>query len=226
MLKKYFKSILLFLLALMAIFGILVFLSEYAKSYVRQSVKADILKSDSKEVTFEVPAGDFLAIEGEENKEDTDPIDSWIEIAEYYAGGNQEKEQLHLEGTISLPGIGIEEPIWRENTPLAMRYGVILLKNTGKLGKEGNAVIVGHRNNITHTIFDKLTRIRIGDKATLLLPDGKEQKYRVNGTYYCSPYELDQYVGSSKDYKVMITLITCAREKGDDWRFVVTLIPD
>jgi len=227
MVSKFRKGVLITALLITTIAGLLAGLKEYAKSFVRESVKEEILeKKDTGEVVFEVPSGDYLSIEGEEGEPGTDIIDSWIGLTGYCTGNDRATETLHLAGIIEIPSLGIEEPIWEENSSLAMRYGVILMKNTARLQTEGNSVIVGHRNTVTHTIFDKLTGIKRDDAVTITTPDGFMHNYRVNGTYYCSPYDLQNYVGSSSDYPVMITLVTCAREKGNSWRFVVTLIPD
>ena len=226
MVKKFVKTILIIILAVVSVAGLWTGLEEYAKSYVREAVKEDILeKTDSGVITYEVPAGDYLAVEGEESTVESSAPDSVIEISGYGSGEDHTRETLHLEGVIEIPSLGIEEPVWKENSYVAMRYGVILLKNTAKLEQPGNAVIVGHRNTVTHTVFDKLTKINKDDAAVITLPDGSEHKYRVNGTYYCSPYDLQDYVGTSSEYPVMITLVTCAREKGNSWRFIVTLIP-
>ena len=226
MVSKIRKGILASILTALSVTGLLAGFKEYAKSFVRESVKEEILDmTDTGDLVFEVPAGDYLSIEGEEGEPETDVLDSWLGITGYISGNDKACESLHLAGIIEIPSLGIEEPVWEENTKLAMRYGVILMKNTARLESPGNAGIVGHRNTITHTIFDKLTKIKKDDDVTITTPDGFTHNYRVNGTYYCSPYELQNYVGTSSDYPVMITLVTCAREKGNSWRFIVTLIP-
>ena len=210
----------------LSIIGMLMFLEEYAKSYLRNIVKDEVLnRNNDDDVVYDVPSGDYLSIEGEENTEDESPAEALIQIAGYAAGDDNATDKLHLIGIISIPSLNIEEPIWEENSDLAMRYGVILMDYSPKPGDKGNSLIVGHRNNITHTIFDKLTKIKNGAAVTITTPEGFEQNYRVNGTYYCSPYDLQDYVGTSEEYPVMVTLITCAREKGNCWRFIVTLIP-
>ena len=225
--KKCLKGLLAVITVLLLILGFLAMSKEYAKSYVRQSVVEDILNNPDKEdLTYEVPSGDYLSITGEEGQDDSGFLESWSGIASVVCGENVKTEKLHLTGRIKIPALGIEEPIWEENSALAMRYGVILMKYSARLGEEGNSVIVGHRNTVTHTIFDKLTGIKNGDAAIVITTDGKEHKYKVNSTRYCSPYDLQSYVGSSEDYPEMITLVTCAREKGNSWRFIVTLIPE
>ncbi len=227
MVRKICKIILITAIAVFCITGFLTGFKEYAKSFLRESVKEEILeKKDEGNLVFEVPAGEYLSVEGEEGEPENDVLDSWIGITGYVSGNDRTCESLHLAGIIEIGSLGIEEPIWEENTSLAMRYGVILMKNTAHLEEPGNAVIVGHRNTVTHTIFDKLTAIKKDDEVTITTPDGIMHNYRVNGTYYCSPYDLQNYVGTSEDYPVMITLVTCAREKGNSWRFIVTLIPE
>ena len=108
---------------------------------------------------------------------------------------------------------------------MAIRYGVIRMRYSAGLEEEGNCVIVGHRNTVTSTIFYNLTDIRVNDKAVIRTPGGRSHEYRVSGTYYCSPYELQDYVGTSDINEKQITLVTCAREYGNCWRFIVVLVP-
>lgn len=224
--SKYLRPVAGFVLAVFSIGGLLLFVEEYAKSYFRNTVKDEVLRRDtSDDVVYEVPAGDYLSVNGEENTDEESFAEGLLEIAGYCAGDDNGTADLHLAGIITIPGLDIEEPVWEENTNLAMRYGVILMKESARIGQKGNSIIVGHRNTITHTVFDKLPKIRKGDEVIITTPDGFEQKYRVNGTYYCSPYDLQDYVGTSSDHPIMITLITCAREKGNCWRFIATLVP-
>ena len=224
--SKYLKAALGAVLIVLAIFGMLLFLEEYAKSYLRDQVKDEVLnRKDDDDIEYDVPSGDYLSVKGEENTEDESSAEASLQIVGYSAGDDNATDKLHLIGIISIPSLDIEEPIWEENSSLAMRYGVILMDYSPRPGDKGNSIIVGHRNNITHTIFDKLTKIKNGTAVTITTPEGFEQNYRVNGRYYCSPYDLQDYVGTSEDYPVMVTLITCAREKGNSWRFIVTLIP-
>ena len=223
--NAYLRPLSVIVLAVLSITGLLLFVEEYAKSYLRNTVKDEVIQREiSDDVVYEVPAGDFLSVNGEEDTDDGSVAEGLFEIAGY-CSGNGRTCDLHLIGIINIPDLDIEEPVWEENTNLAMRYGVILMKDSARPGQKGNSIIVGHRNTVTHTVFDKLPLIKKGDTVTITTPDGLEQNYRVNGTYYCSPYDLQNYVGASADHPVMITLITCARERGNSWRFIVTLIP-
>lgn len=224
--KKYLKAFLLTLVVVAGTAGILAFLKEYAKSSIRNAVRDDALaKIDSGEDSCEVPSGSYLSVPGDDDFTGPDYISGWVSLVTYEPDNTVEVESLHSAGVIEIPSLNIREAIWKENTPVAMRYGVIVMKEFAGVNEAGNCVIVGHRNTITHTVFDKLTKIRMNDAALITTPDGIKHKYRVNGTYYCSPYDLENYVGTSPDHPVMITLITCAREKGNDWRFIVTLVP-
>ena len=223
--NAYLRPLSVIVLAVLSIAGLLLFVEEYAKSYLRNTVKDEVIQREiSDDVVYEVPAGDFLSVNGEEDTDGGSVAEGLFEISGY-CSGNGRTCDLHLIGIINIPDLDIEEPVWEENTNLAMRYGVILMKDSARPGQKGNSIIVGHRNTVTHTVFDKLPLIKKGDTVTITTPDGLEQNYRVNGTYYCSPYDLQNYVGASADHPVMITLITCAREKGNSWRFIVTLIP-
>ena len=228
--RKYLKGILLSLLVILGMAGLMAGLEEYAKSGIRVSVKDEALhlfegNQNGEEITYEVPSGRFLAVYGDGDDTEWNLIGDWIQIADYQSGNNDETSTLHLEGIIEIPCLGIEEPIWKENSSVAMRYGVIRMRYTAGLEEAGNCVIVGHRNTITSTIFYNLTDIMVNDRAVIRTPDGRSHEYRVSGTYYCSPYELQDYVGTSDVNAKQITLVTCAREYGNCWRFIVVLVP-
>ena len=122
MVSKIRKGIWISVLFIVSLTGLLAGLKEYAKSFVRETVKEEILdKTDTRDLVFEVPAGDYLSIEGEEGEPETDVLDSWLGITGYIAGNDKACESLHLAGIIEIPSLGIEEPIWEENTSLAMR---------------------------------------------------------------------------------------------------------
>ena len=228
--RKYLKGILFALLVIIGLTGLMAGLEEYAKSGIRVSVKDEALDlldgdHDGEEITYEVPSGRFLAVYGDGDDTEWTPIGDWVQIADYKAGNIDETVDLHLEGIIKIPSLGIEEPIWKENSSVAMRYGVIRMRYSAGLEEEGNCVIVGHRNTVTSTIFYNLTDIRANDRAVIRTSDGRSHEYRVSGTYYCSPYELQEYVGTSDVNAKQITLVTCAREYGNCWRFIVVLVP-
>ena len=222
------KGTIIAFLSIAAVLGLSAGLEEYARSYVREKVKKDMLvRSQEINAVYEVPSGDFLAVSGE-NEEDAVPdldfLSGWAGIAKYVTGtGSEEYETLHLAGVISIPALDTEEPIWLENTYVAMRYGVILMEDSSGLEEEGNSIIVGHRNIMTKTVFYNLTDIEDDDEVFITTPDGVRHEYRVNGRFYCSPYDLQSYVGSTGSKQ--ITLVTCAREYGNTWRFIVTLVP-
>ena len=128
---KYLRPLLAGVLVILSVAGLLLFLEEYAKSYLRSTVKDEVLqRNTTDDVVYEVPAGDYLSVNGEENTEEESFLEGWLEIAGYCTGNDDATADLHLIGIISIPGLDIEEPIWKENTDLAMRYGVILMKES------------------------------------------------------------------------------------------------
>lgn len=225
--NRFTKVALMVVLTTTAIYGVLAFIEEYAKSYIRENVKEEVVCECQRGCSVcTVPAGECLAVNGEETQPDFGVLEGWMKIAAYLTGRDEETEELHLAGVIEIPSARIEEPVWLENTDIAMRYGVIVMSGFAGIEEDGNCVIVGHRNTVTHTIFDKLTEVKDDDMVMITTPDGIRHKYRVNGTYYCSPYELDNYIGTSPDHPKTVTLVTCARERGNSWRFIVTMVPE
>lgn len=210
------------------IFGLLLAFKEQAKSDIREYVKEDILNNTGQSV-YEVPSGDYLSITGEDaglDDIDINILDSWIKIAKFHEGdGDEEYASLHLAGVIEIPDLDIEEPVWEENSSLAMRYGVIRMQGYAELEEDGNCVIVGHRSLVTSAHFWNLTDIGIDDKCIITTSDGISHEYRVNSTCYCSPYDLQDKLDEPDGLSKKITLVTCAREYGNCWRFLVTLVP-
>ena len=231
--RKSIKVILFFVLVFLLFTGALMWLKEYAKADIRESVKSDVLKDfevSDKESSFsaayEVPSDDYLTVPGEDGSPDLNVFGNWIKIARHLAGPDDDDTKvLHLAAVIEIPSLGIEEPVWVEDSLLAMRYGVILMSGFASLDEEGNSVIVGHRSLTTSKHFWNLTDIDAEDAVIITTPDGTEHKYRVSGTYYCSPFDLQDYLETPDGCSKQVTLVTCAKERGNSWRFIVTLVP-
>lgn len=225
--RKVLVSIASVFLSVAGVISLFLIFKEYAKSNIREDVKESIIKSfEEGETDFDVPSDDRLAIAGEDGDDsDQELFLSWIKIAEYKQSRGGEYDSLHLAGIIEIPDLDIEEPVWEENTSLAMRYGVILMDFSAGLDEPGNSIIVGHRNTVTHTVFDSLVDIDENSRVIIISSDGTRNEYRVDSTDYCSPYELQDYVSGISGSSKTITLVTCAREYGNCWRFVVTLLP-
>ena len=223
--RKYLKVLVFFMLACAFFLGVLAWRKEYAKSEIRESMKKTVLESIDAG-TYEVPAGDYLSVSGEDMEPDLDLLASWIKIAQYHEGtGSEEYAALHLAGVIEIPSLAIEEPVWKENTDVAMRYGVIVMEDFAGIEEDGNCVILGHRSLVTSTTFWNLTDISEDDEVLITTPDGVRHEYRVSGTYYCSPYDLQSYLDGPDNCAKQITLVTCAKERGTSWRFIAVLLP-
>ena len=97
--NAYLRPLSVIVLAVLSIAGLLLFVEEYAKSYFRNTVKDEVLRRDtSDDVVYEVPAGDYLSVNGEENTDEESFAEGLLEIAGYCAGDDNGTADLHLAG--------------------------------------------------------------------------------------------------------------------------------
>lgn len=84
-------------------------------------------------------------------------------------------------GTLSIPAIGLSEPVRLGVDPSVLNQGVGLWAGTATPGSEGNMVLAGHRTTYTRP-FIHLDKLAIGDIVTMTGGDGLDVMYRVSET--------------------------------------------
>ena len=126
----------------------------------------------------------------------------------------------NIIGTINIPKINIELPLYLGSTKENLNKGATILGQTSMpLGKtSSNTVIAAHRGLTKHQMFRHIDKLEIGDEVKLTtLWD--ELYYEVKNTKIIDPSEYNQVL-IEKD-KDRLTLITCHPYRINTQRYVV-----
>ena len=132
------------------------------------------------------------------------------------SGGTQEgavsdnaEYVLTAYGTISIPSIDCELPLWEGAGTIELRYGAGRMPLSCEAGQPGNLVIFGHRMRRDGSLFNRLGQVEIGD-AVLIQRNGENFTYLIDGIETIEPSRLSQYMYPEEDADACrITLITC-----------------
>ena len=168
--------------------------------------------SNQSQHTFVVKANE-LPVEGEEEDiyqepVDTEPVESSTEDEPAEQDSNSSGDYtLTSYGTISIPSIDCELPIWVGAGTVELRYGVGWVPISSHAGQQGNFVVLGHRMRKYGSIFNRLGEVQIGDTITVTAEDSNFV-YVVDQIEVISPSELSSYIGIADD-RCRITLVTC-----------------
>ena len=112
-------------------------------------------------------------------------------------------------GTISIPSIDLELPVWDGAGIIELRYGAGRMPLSCEAGCPGNLVIFGHRMRRYGSIFNRLEEVSVGDFITIAR-NGSSYTYVVDETVTIDPSELSYYIGMQGEGDACaITLITC-----------------
>ena len=111
-------------------------------------------------------------------------------------------------GTIVIPSIGVDLPIYHGVTGEGMDHGVGHEPNSSLPvgGPSTHAVLAGHTGLPSAVIFDKLDKLHVGDYFVLQVL-GEDLAYRVTSTEVVLPDDTSS-LAIQKD-KDLVTLVTC-----------------
>ncbi|MBN2938760.1 MAG: class C sortase, partial [Collinsella sp.] len=111
-------------------------------------------------------------------------------------------------GTIVIPSIGVDLPIYHGVTGEGMDHGVGHEPNSSLPvgGPSTHAVLAGHTGLPSAVIFDKLDKLHVGDYFVLQVLD-EDLAYRVTSTEVVLPDDTSS-LAIQKD-KDLVTLVTC-----------------
>lgn len=111
-------------------------------------------------------------------------------------------------GTITIPKIHIEMPIYHGTTDDVLQKGVGHLQETSVPigGASTHAVLSGHTGLPSAKIFDNLDRLEVGDYFIISVL-GEDHAYQVTSTEIVLPDETDSLV--IQEGKDLCTLVTC-----------------
>ena len=110
-------------------------------------------------------------------------------------------------GTLLIPSIDCELPLWDGAGKIELRYGVGRMPLSCEAGEKGNLVIFGHRMKKKGSIFNRLDEVSYGDAVTVNR-NGRSFTYIVDQIEVIEPSLLSRYIGMGEGEK-RITLITC-----------------
>ena len=112
-------------------------------------------------------------------------------------------------GTVSIPSIGLELPLWDGAGVIELRYGAGRMPLSCEAGCPGNLVIFGHRMRRYGSIFNRLGEVSIGDAITVTR-NGSSFSYIVDQIVTIEPSEISYYISREDEGDACaITLITC-----------------
>ncbi len=111
-------------------------------------------------------------------------------------------------GTIAIPSIGVDLPIYHGTEGDEMNHGVgHLSSSTLPVGGEStHAVLAGHTGLPSAIIFDKLDKLHVGDYFVLEVL-GEDLAYRITSTEVVLPSETSSL--AIQEGKDLVTLVTC-----------------
>lgn len=112
-------------------------------------------------------------------------------------------------GTIRIPSIRLDLPVWDGAGIIELRYGAGRMPLSCEAGSPGNLVIFGHRMRRYGSIFNRLGEVNIGDAVTVTR-NGSSFTYVVDKIVTIDPSEISSYMNQeSEGNACRITLITC-----------------
>ena len=132
--------------------------------------------------------------------------------------------RLLAYGTIVIPSIGCELPLWDGAGKVELRYGAGRMPGSSEAGEPGNLVIFGHRMRRYGSIFNRLGEVSIGD-SIIIERAGQAFTYTVDAIETIEPSSLSAYIGMEKEGdpgSCRITLITCTPIGVGSHRLVIT----
>ncbi|MCR5275307.1 MAG: class D sortase [Clostridiales bacterium] len=208
------RNIILILIAVIClVVGVVLLLIDPIKNMKRQKVTDDMMESikEESQSTFvvkssgnEVSGEEFEYYYGEEEVNGTHADYKTI-VAEL-----PEEVVLTALGTIKIPSVDIDIPLWDDATIVSLRYGAGRLKGTADPGQEGNMVILGHRMRAAGKLFHSLGEVKIGDTIEISGIDGNKYTYKVDTIYEAvDPADLDKYIDIDDGTGKQVTLVTC-----------------
>ena len=111
-------------------------------------------------------------------------------------------------GTISIPSIDCDIPLWNGAGKIELRYGAGRMPLSCDAGENGNLVIYGHRMRRYGSMFNRLGEVQIGDSIVITRTDGSSYTYIVDQIETIEPSQITRYI-EVEDSGARITLITC-----------------
>lgn len=172
------------------------------------SVEAPVSSGMSYPVTLEEDVVEFTTKPGE--AEATTPTSSV-----------DKSTDLTMIGTIEIPKIEVNIPIFKYSTQYQMDFGAVHVEGTTPIGSVGNCGIAAHRGRAKWYFFNRLDELVDGDEI-IIHHNGKVYEYTVYESLIVLPHQTE-VLNRSKTKKVL-TLITCDPPGSDQYRLIIHAI--
>ena len=184
-------------------------------------------------------SGAEIQIMQEYNRTHTENLftgDPWIEAEAYSAAAKSDTAMPNAEpaeaiGTLSIPAIHVELPIYDSASANTMQVGIGHLEGTSfPTGGPGtHTVLAGHRGTQEEKLLTDLDKVRIGDSFSILIGEETLQ-YEVDQIEVCAPLDGSVlYAGGHQadpqDADMQDPLQYLAVVPGEDFVTIITATP-
>lgn len=191
--KKWLINILLFLLLLI---GLALIFNEQIKDFfvkktgdqyaIANVTKEDINKNKEKDASFDFDAVESMSTES-------------------VLKAQLNHTELPVIGSIAVPSVSINIPIFKGLDNANLLYGAGTLSPDQQMGK-GNYALASHRANNPELLFTPLENLTLGDKIYLVDLDNV---YTYKATFKQKVAPTDTQLLNVQEGKELVTLITC-----------------
>ena len=191
--KKWLINILLFLLLLI---GLALIFNEQIKDFfvkntgdqyaIANVTKEDINKNKEKDASFDFDAVESMSIES-------------------VLKAQLNHTELPVIGSIAVPSVSINIPIFKGLDNANLLYGAGTLSPDQQMGK-GNYALASHRANNPELLFTPLENLTLGDKIYLVDLDNV---YTYKATFKQKVAPTDTQLLNVQEGKELVTLSTC-----------------
>ncbi len=154
-------------------------------------------EEDIFEMGYEIPQG-----------QETAPTES---ISNANSGGATSKSTVTLvaAGTLYIPSINLDLPIWEGAEKTQLRYGIGQLSGSARPTESGNCVLLGHRMRTKGSLFNRLSEVKVGDQITLKNVEGVEKTYTASSTQTVTPEDMYAFMYNTGEGDT-VTLVSCS----------------
>lgn len=134
---------------------------------------------------------------------------------------SQEEYDQHLLGTIDIPKLALNIPLFDTTTAGLLEVGATVLNGTSQPvgGESTHSVITGHRGLPQRELFTNIPKLVMGD-SILLNVLGETLAYEVSDIRVVEPHETASL--KIQDKQDLITLVTCTPYMINSHRLLVT----
>ena len=217
--KKGLDRLLLSLTIVFFLCAVVFFLFEPFRRNVRsnrvsENVRAidRAMESELPDVTVIVPKDDLFA------RVDGEAIEN-INGSEYDIEGvfSELPDDVVLTalGTIRIPSVEMNIPLWNDAGVIPLRYGAGMLAGTAMPGQEGNFVVLGHNMRARGSLFNRLHEVKVFDEVLITTMDKQVYTYIIDEIITpLDPANLPEYIDIDDGEGKQITLITCTLQGG------------